>query len=117
MCSSGSALAESHKSGYTIARLRHSIILAPEAVEDLKRLDAHHRAIVRSAMEKHLRHEPAKVSKSRIKRLRGVRRPGYRLRVGDIRVFYDVLDRAVEVVAIIPKARAEDWLSRWAEAL
>src|SRR2546422_3569706 len=31
-------------------------------------------------------------SKSRIKRLRGIERPGYRLRVGQIRVFYDVRD-------------------------
>jgi len=54
--------------------------------------------MVRTAMERHLRHQPTRISKSRIKRLRGVRRPGYRLRVGDIRVFYDVLDGVVEVV-------------------
>ena len=93
--------------------MRHAIVLAPEAVEDLKRLDAHCRAIVRSAMEKHLRHEPTRVSKSRIKRLRGVRRPGYRLRVGEIRVFYDVSKGIVEVLAIVPKARANEWLSEW----
>ena len=67
-------------------------------------------------MERHLRHEPTRISKSRIKRLRGVRRPGYRLRVGDIRVFYDVSDAVVEVVAIIPKEQADRWLSEWAEA-
>jgi hypothetical protein len=30
--------------------------------------------------------------------------------VGDIRVFYDVGEEAVEILAIIPKSQAEDWL-------
>ena len=51
-------------------------------------------------------HEPTKVSKSRIKRLRGLSQPQYRLRVGDIRVFYDVTETTVHVLAIIPKAQA-----------
>jgi mRNA-degrading endonuclease RelE of RelBE toxin-antitoxin system len=53
-------------------------------------------------------------SKSRIKRLRGIRRPRYRLRIGDIRVFYDVTDKAVEVLAIVPKSQAAAWLKRYA---
>src|SRR4030095_605923 len=44
-----------------------------------------------------------KTSKSRIKRLRGLRRPQYRLRVDNTRVFYDVIDEAVAVLAIVPK--------------
>jgi len=109
-------LPEGENSGYTVARMRHAIVLAPEAVEDLKRLHAPYRAMVKNAMEKHLRHEPHRVSKSRIKRLRGVRRPGYRLRVGEIRVFYDVSEGVVEVLAIVPKAQAHQWLSEWGEA-
>lgn len=104
------------KSGYTMARMRHEIVLAPEALEDFKRLEAVHRAQVRAAMEKHLRHEPAKVSKSRIKRLRDVRCPSYRLRVGEIRVFYDVSGGVVEVLAIIPKSQVSKWLSEWGVA-
>ena len=83
------------------------IILAPEAVDDLKRLKAHVRAAVRAALETHLRHEPAKTSRSRIKRLRGLRRPQYRLRVDDIRVFYDVSGMTVEILAIVSKSEAE----------
>ena len=64
--------------------------MAPEAVEDLRVLKANVRAAVRIALETHLRHEPRKTSRSRIKRLRGLRRPQYRLRVGEVRVFYDV---------------------------
>ncbi|WP_197423271.1 type II toxin-antitoxin system RelE/ParE family toxin [Bradyrhizobium valentinum] len=77
-----------------------AIILAPEAVEDLGRLTANVRTTVRTALETHLRHEPEKVSRSRIKRLRGLRRPQYRLRVDEVRVFYDVSGTTVEVLAI-----------------
>jgi mRNA-degrading endonuclease RelE of RelBE toxin-antitoxin system len=93
------------------------IILAPEALEDLDNLKAALRAEVRDAMEEHLRHQPTKVSKSRIKKLRGYARPQFRLRVGkDIRVFYDVTESTVQVLAIMPKSETESWLERYGEA-
>ena len=58
----------------------------------------------------HLTHEPRKVSKSRIKRLRGLSQPQYRLRVGDIRAFYDVTETQVQVLAIVTKVEAQTWL-------
>lgn len=61
-------------------------------------------------LERQLRNEPTKVSKSRIKRLRGLSQPQYRLRVGDIRVFYDVTEKTVEVLAIVTKGEAQAWL-------
>ena len=92
--------------------MRYEIVLAPAAAQAFKDLKADPRARVRDALETHLRHEPTKVSKSRIKRLRGLSRPQFRLRVDDIRVFYDVTDQAVEILAIIPKAEAEAWLAQ-----
>ncbi|HET9300463.1 MAG TPA: type II toxin-antitoxin system RelE/ParE family toxin [Candidatus Polarisedimenticolaceae bacterium] len=92
--------------------MRYEIELAPEAVEDLKRLTSRLQAQVRNAMEVHLRHEPTKTSKSRIKRLRGLSKPQYRLRVDTVRVFYDVVGRRVEVLAIVMKADAEAWLTK-----
>jgi mRNA interferase RelE/StbE len=89
------------------------IVLAPEAVEDLKRIKAHLRSAVRAALETHLRHEPEKTSRSRMKRLQGLRRPQYRLRVGEARVFYDVSDATVEVLAIVAKSEAESWLAQF----
>src|SRR5437588_12307602 len=91
-----------------------AIVLAPEAVEDLRRLTAHVRATVRSALETHLRHEPEKASRSRIKRLRGLLRPQYRLRIDDVRVFYDVSGMTVEVLAIVAKSEAGSWLAQFA---
>ena len=91
------------------------IVLALEAVEDFETLRVYERATVRDALETHLRYEPGKTSKSRIKRLRGMRRPQYRLRVSDIRVFYDVTDEAVEILAIVPKEEAAAWLERYGQ--
>ncbi|HLC01620.1 MAG TPA: type II toxin-antitoxin system RelE/ParE family toxin [Anaerolineales bacterium] len=90
--------------------MRHEIVLAPEAVEDLRRLSARDRSRIRDALERHLRLEPGKESRSSIKRLRGISRPQYRLRVGDFRVFYDVEEDAVEILAIVPKTHMDDWL-------
>lgn len=90
--------------------MRREIILAPEALRDLRRLTARNRAEVRDALETHLRHEPEKVSRSWIKRLRGLSKPQLRLLVGDTRVFYDVYEEEVEVLAIVPKPEAAAWL-------
>ncbi len=97
--------------------MRYEIILAPEAVEDFENLKANVRAEVRDAIECHLRFEPMKVSKSRIKRLEGLTRPQFRLRVGDeIRVFYDVVEESVQVLAIILKSEADEWLQVYGES-
>ena len=95
--------------------MRHEIILAPEASKHFQRLRAHIRAAVRDALETHLRFEPTKSSKSRIKRLRGMKRPQYRLRVDEVRVYYDVTENTVEVLAIVTKSEAQAWLERKGE--
>ena len=74
------------------------------------------RAAVRDALETYLRHVPARTSRSRIKRLRGLSRPQYRLRIGEVRVFYDVVDGTVEILAIVAKSEAETWLAQFGEA-
>ena len=91
----------------------YEIIFSPQAIDDLKRVSARNRAVLRDAFLIHLRYEPVKISKSRIKRLRGLRRPQYRLRAGDFRIFYDVDEREglVELLAIVPKSNAAAWLA------
>jgi len=89
------------------------IVLSPEAIEDLRRLRVNLRAMVRDALELHLRHEPRRTSRSRIMRLRGLDRPQYRLRVDEVRVFYDVTGDTVEILAIVVKSEAEAWLARF----
>lgn len=96
-----------------MARMRYEIILSPEAHEDF--LSAHDRAKVKDLMKVHLHHEPTKISKSRIKRLRGLNRPRYRLRIDDYRIFYDVSENSVEILAIITKSEAARWLEEVGE--
>ncbi|HEY8872712.1 MAG TPA: type II toxin-antitoxin system RelE/ParE family toxin [Stellaceae bacterium] len=92
-----------------------AIVLAPEAVEDLRALTANLPAVVRDALETHLRQEPMKTSRSGIKRLRGLRRPQYRLRVDEVRVFYDVSGATVEILAIVAKSESEPWLAQFGD--
>jgi mRNA-degrading endonuclease RelE of RelBE toxin-antitoxin system len=95
--------------------LRYTIIFAPQAEEDLLALRAHERAKVLDMIERHLSYEPEKESKSRIKRLQRYRWPQYRLRIDDIRAFYDVGDTTeggeVEILAIRDKEAAMQWLA------
>ena len=92
--------------------MRFEIIFAPSAAAAYKKLKASTRAEVREALEIHLRHELKKTSKSRIKRLRGLSQPQYRLRIGELRVFFDVDDGEVQILAIVTKAQASAWLER-----
>ena len=91
--------------------MAHEIEFTHDAVTDFRALDAPTRASIRQALETHLRHEPTKVSKSRIKRLRELRRPQYRLRVGQFRVYYDVEGAVVTILGIVAKAASDDWLA------
>jgi mRNA-degrading endonuclease RelE of RelBE toxin-antitoxin system len=95
--------------------MAYEIVLAPEAVEDLRVLKANIRAAVRRAFEIHLRHAPSKTSRSRIKRLRGLRRPQYRLRVGETCLFYDISGSTVEILAIVTKSETEAWLRQFGD--
>jgi mRNA interferase RelE/StbE len=92
--------------------VRYEILVAPDAGNQLAALAAHTRSEVRDGIELHLRFEPTKLSKSRIKRLQGLDQPQYRLRVGEIRVFYDVTDKEVQVLAIVSKTEAQAWLDK-----
>ena len=90
--------------------MRYEVALAAEAVEDFKKLSARDRSVVSDGIEKHLRHQPMTESKSRVRRLRDLSHPEYRLRLGDIRVFYVVKEDTVVILGIVPKSEAASWL-------
>ena len=90
--------------------MKYRILFAPEARKQYKDLKAFHRSAVGDAIDKHLSHQPKRVSKSRIKKLRKLEHPQFRLRVDDIRVFYDVIDDEVHVLAIMEKSQTLKWL-------
>ncbi len=66
----------------------------------------------RVAINAHLESRPTRESKSRIKRLRALDHPQYRLRVGDIRVFYDVIGSEVVILGMIEKSATGEWLKK-----
>lgn len=92
--------------------MKYEVIFAPEAARDVHHLKANVRAAVRETIEVCLRDTPTQISKSRIKRLRGMSRPQFRLRVGDVRIFYDVRESQVEILAVVSKPEAADWLKK-----
>jgi mRNA interferase RelE/StbE len=92
--------------------MKYSIILSPDAVENLRNMRANLRSMVREGIIEHLSYEPEKTSKSRIKRLKGIEKPQYRLRIDDIRIYYDVGEYSVEILAIVSKEIAKEWLER-----
>ena len=91
--------------------MRYEFILDTMAVDDLRRLDANTRKQVCDALEIHLRHEPTKLSRSRIKRLRNLDHPQYRLRVDEYRVVYDVSENTVTIYGILLKSQVENWFA------
>jgi mRNA-degrading endonuclease RelE of RelBE toxin-antitoxin system len=94
--------------------MKYEIIIAESAKTAFCGLGAHWRSALKDAMRQFLEHEPRKESKSRIKRLKGLRQPQYRLRVGEMRIFYDVNDalRRVEVIAFVMKPKTGAWLKQ-----
>lgn len=92
--------------------MRYEIQLFPDAVDDLRSLKANTRARILDAIEQFLRYEPYKESKSRIKHLRGLSSPQFRLRVDDYRVYYDITGNIVGIIALVSKKASISWLER-----
>jgi mRNA interferase RelE/StbE len=97
--------------------MKHKIVLSPQARAQFHNLSAYDRTKVRDAIDMHLQHQPTTESKSRIKRLRALRKPQYRLRADDLRMFYDVEGETVIVHGIIDKPHAAEWLAEEGEPL
>ena len=92
--------------------MKYEVAIARSAQEAFKRLDARWRSSLKAAMRKHLENTPKRESKSKVKRLKGLRQPQYRMRVDKMRVFYDVNDeeKRVEVLGFVLKPETGQWL-------
>jgi mRNA-degrading endonuclease RelE of RelBE toxin-antitoxin system len=89
------------------------IEFALEAEADLDKIQPFYRNQILDAIEHHLLHTPTQVSRNRIKRLRSVTSPAYRLRVGEYRVFYDVgvEQHVVTVLRVLSKEQSLQYLA------
>jgi mRNA-degrading endonuclease RelE of RelBE toxin-antitoxin system len=70
--------------------LSYEIVYAPIALGHLRGLDARQRALVIDTVERQLTHQPQTPTRNR-KRLRPNPIAPWELRIGDLRVFYDVI--------------------------
>jgi mRNA-degrading endonuclease RelE of RelBE toxin-antitoxin system len=82
------------------------------AVQQLRELLAFDRTAVLDQIEQVLAVNPTLESKARVKPLRPPAPTGYRLRVGEFRVFYDVNaeGQSVDVIQVLSKADAIAYL-------
>jgi mRNA interferase RelE/StbE len=92
--------------------MKYWIILSPDAKNNLVKMKGNLRSIIRDGIIEHLNYEPEKVSKSRIKKLKGLEKPQYRLRIDDVRIYYDINKNMVEILAIATKELVGQWLER-----
>lgn len=95
--------------------MRYEVVIARSAAAAFKTLDGRWRSRLKQEMRAHLEHHPRMESKSAIKRLGGLRQPQYRMRVDEMRVYYDVDDAAhrVEVLGFVKKAESQEWLEQY----
>jgi mRNA interferase RelE/StbE len=87
----------------------YEIRYALEAANDVRGLRPYDRSTILSTVEEHLRHEPTRTSKSRIKQMLQPFWSQFRLRVEDFRVYYDVDEerRIVSVLRVIKKGSSD----------
>ena len=95
--------------------MKYRVTVSPEARRDFHSLATYDRSRVRDFIDTYLIHDPTAESKSRIKRLRDMKKPQYRLRIDDLRVFYDVEGDEIVLLGMTTKAHAEQWLKERGE--
>ena len=83
----------------------YKVRYAKEAIEDIQSLRAYDRGKIFAAIERHLFHDPLRVSRTQIKRMLQPFWSQFRLRVQDFRVYYDVDEpqRIVDILRILKK--------------
>jgi mRNA interferase RelE/StbE len=90
--------------------VKFKVSIDPAALADLRSLRAFDRRAILNAIERILTTAPTRAGKSRIKRLRGLDSPQYRLRVGEFRAFYDVIGAEVYVMRVLTKSAVAAYL-------
>ncbi len=93
--------------------MKYEVVLTDTAKAHYRGFNARARSLIKKGLKDHLTYEPMKRSRSRIKRLREMEHPEYRLRLDPYRVFYDVSGQTVVVLAIVPKNATAQWLEQY----
>ena len=93
--------------------MSYTIQFSEGAARQMRALRGTDRAAVFDQSRRILSVNPALASQAKIKRLRGDVFPPYRLRVGELRIFYEVVEATKSVIihGVVTKAQAETWLA------
>jgi mRNA-degrading endonuclease RelE of RelBE toxin-antitoxin system len=91
---------------------RFSIEFNRHAEREIKSLPSAVAHIVLQEIQERLSAAPFQEIKTRIKRVTGFVPPLYRLRVGDYRAYYRVIERRVVILAVLHKKDSDRWLRR-----
>ena len=75
----------------------YTIVYHPRVKEDIELLDKKQRKIVAKAIENRLGNEPEKYGKP----LRGSLKGYWKLRIGDVRVIFNIIKNEVQILGII----------------
>jgi mRNA-degrading endonuclease RelE of RelBE toxin-antitoxin system len=86
--------------------MAYEIRFSPKAITELNRLPRCHRTTIVSQIRRILAVNPTLESKARVKQLQSPAPSGYRLRVGEFRVFYTVVEYVVYIVSVLSKDEA-----------
>jgi mRNA-degrading endonuclease RelE of RelBE toxin-antitoxin system len=89
------------------------IELGKSADRDLQDIPIQAQRKILNEIQSRLTAEPFREVKTRIKRLTGIVPPIYRLRIGDYRAYYRIVNDRVVVLAILHKKDSERWLRRF----
>lgn len=89
-----------------------SIELQEGALRDLRRLPTTICHTILEEIRTRLTGTPYAEIKTRIKKLTGLIPPLYRLRVGDYRAYYRILEHRVVILAVLHKKDSDRWLRR-----
>jgi mRNA-degrading endonuclease RelE of RelBE toxin-antitoxin system len=97
----------------------YAIDFEPDALKELKTLRKADQVKILAAIQLQLTQAPTRQSKSRIKQMRPGTRPPYRLRVGEFRIYYDVLIDAMIVIiyGVVDKEHSLAWLDAFAKKI
>jgi mRNA-degrading endonuclease RelE of RelBE toxin-antitoxin system len=89
------------------------IELGTSADRDLSEIPIQAQRKILGEIQSRLKAEPFREIKTRIKRLTGIIPPLDRLRIGDYRAYYRIVNDRVVVLAILHKKDSERWLRRF----
>lgn len=92
---------------------RFKILFSPSAQREIEELEVDDALQLAKDVKTYLEASPLPFGKTRIKKLTGFTPPLYRLRSGNLRVYYRIISKEVVILAVTHKKDSERLLKRF----